>query len=277
MDSSSDNVNLRELRSLLTNLHISGDYSDLKVICGENIHNVHKAIICPQSEFFSRACCDGRWKEGEAGRIVLHQGDADKACADAKLISWMIYYFYHFDYPEPPQPTSNPFRVAGFSENSRQEPQYHQISPYPEQQYGFGYIPLPSEPMTMRTNPVTHARMYAIADFYGASGLRKLVEKKFCEAANTYWNSDSFAEAIEIVYTTTVAENCRMRQVVKEVLTNHQELLDKPKIEACMREMPDIAFDTLKGVREALNANWHSRGGFGGQLGPPQGRRYDRY
>ena len=41
-------------------------------------------------------------KEGETGRIVLHQGDADKARADAELIGWMIYYFYHLDYLEPP-------------------------------------------------------------------------------------------------------------------------------------------------------------------------------
>ena len=130
--------------------------------------------------------------------------------------------------------------------------------------------------MTTRTNPITHARMYAVAEFYGVSGLRNLAEKKCSEAAQVYWDSDAFAEAIEIVYTTTVAEDCELRKVVKNVLTDHAELIDKPKIEACMREVPDLAFDTLKAMRGIQDAKWRSRGTFESHLAQ-QGGYYGRY
>ena len=50
-------VNLPMIR-----LYESGEYSDLTVVCGRDVYNVHKAIVCPRSEFFSKACRDGRWK-----------------------------------------------------------------------------------------------------------------------------------------------------------------------------------------------------------------------
>jgi len=37
---------------------------------------------------------------------------------------------------------------------------------------------------------------------------------------------------------------------------NRMELLDKPDIEAVMREVPDLAFDVLKGTRDNLYTRW---------------------
>jgi len=68
-----------------TDIYESGDYSDLTVICGGDVYKVHKAIICPRSDFFSKACRDKAWKvlrpvtersfikEGEAGQVTLQQ------------------------------------------------------------------------------------------------------------------------------------------------------------------------------------------------------------
>ena len=37
-------------------LYSSGDYSDLVISCRGEEHNVHKAIVCTQSEFVAAAC-----------------------------------------------------------------------------------------------------------------------------------------------------------------------------------------------------------------------------
>ncbi|KAF2014530.1 hypothetical protein BU24DRAFT_463311 [Aaosphaeria arxii CBS 175.79] len=34
----------------------SGEYSDLKIVCKSETFDVHKMIVCPQSEFFSKKC-----------------------------------------------------------------------------------------------------------------------------------------------------------------------------------------------------------------------------
>jgi hypothetical protein len=33
----------------------SGDYSDLTITCGGNIHKVYKLIVCTRADFFARA------------------------------------------------------------------------------------------------------------------------------------------------------------------------------------------------------------------------------
>lgn len=47
----------------LTRMLETGDHSDLVLRCTDGkIFNVHKAIVCAQSDFFSRACQSGRFK-----------------------------------------------------------------------------------------------------------------------------------------------------------------------------------------------------------------------
>lgn len=98
------------------------------------------------------------------------------------------------------------------------------------------------------SNPLTHARMYAIADFYETSGLKQLSENKFRQAVSRHWNSPEFAQAIHVVYTTTLAEDRSLRQIVKDALLGHMSLMYKPEIESIMREVPDLSFDMLKGL-----------------------------
>lgn len=41
-------------------LQTSSDYSDLKIFCGDQVFSVHKAVICPRSDFFAKACTWGK-------------------------------------------------------------------------------------------------------------------------------------------------------------------------------------------------------------------------
>ncbi|KAK6000725.1 hypothetical protein QM012_003450 [Aureobasidium pullulans] len=103
------------LVSTISNLHKSGAYSDLKIICGSDTYNVHKNIICPQSNFFRAACRPDTFKEGQTGIITLSANPGREVNAQSspitpdefdweldventKTVSDMIYYFYHHDY-----------------------------------------------------------------------------------------------------------------------------------------------------------------------------------
>ncbi|CAD0107966.1 unnamed protein product [Aureobasidium uvarum] len=55
----------------IANLSESGAYSDFKIVCGVDTYNVHRAIICPQSDFFRAACRPDTFQEGHTGVLTL--------------------------------------------------------------------------------------------------------------------------------------------------------------------------------------------------------------
>ncbi|KAG9552065.1 hypothetical protein KCU77_g7183, partial [Aureobasidium melanogenum] len=104
------------LLSTIANLHESGAYSDFKIVCGSDTYNVHKNIICPQSDFFRAACRPDTFQEGYTGVVTIpantgrdkdtlrrplipDEFDWDQDVEDVKAVKAMIHYFYHHDYP----------------------------------------------------------------------------------------------------------------------------------------------------------------------------------
>jgi hypothetical protein len=47
-------------------LFILGKYSDLKITCGPDVHNVHKNIVCTRCRFFERA------ERFAVGKVILY-------------------------------------------------------------------------------------------------------------------------------------------------------------------------------------------------------------
>ncbi|KAK3640306.1 hypothetical protein LTR56_011902 [Elasticomyces elasticus] len=72
----------------------TGQYSDLTINCGERVWHVHKAIVCPQSPFFAKAC-DGRFMEAENNTITLKKAEDDPSVVQA-----MLSYLYTTDYSD---------------------------------------------------------------------------------------------------------------------------------------------------------------------------------
>jgi len=124
------------------NGRLSGDedYPDLTVTCGPNIFKVHKAIVCPRSEYFKTACRKGCFKvcdasseesvlpfpvslrlltqaqEGEENLIKLKaystEPDVDNTGADVPMaIAYMFRYFYHLNYTVSMPMCSKSYRV----------------------------------------------------------------------------------------------------------------------------------------------------------------------
>ncbi|KAG6986522.1 multicopper oxidase abr1 [Physcia stellaris] len=74
------------LNESLARIKDSGDYSDLTIVCGKSEFKVHRAIVCPQSGFFSAACKEG-FKETSTGTIELQEEDEE-------LVRLMVEYLY---------------------------------------------------------------------------------------------------------------------------------------------------------------------------------------
>lgn len=74
----------------------SGEYHDLTIRSGDRSWKVHRAIICPQSKYFTKACSGG-FKEAETREIVL-EGD------EPVLVDMMLHYLYTGLYTEVRRP-----------------------------------------------------------------------------------------------------------------------------------------------------------------------------
>ncbi|KAH0146209.1 hypothetical protein KCU67_g12324, partial [Aureobasidium melanogenum] len=107
----------KQLASMLGRLHANGAYSDLKIVCGSDTYLVHKAIVCPQSDFFRAACRPDTFAEGKTGVINIsassgrpnafydqpfnaEEFDWDLDVETTESVKLMIHYFYHHDYLE---------------------------------------------------------------------------------------------------------------------------------------------------------------------------------
>ncbi|PVI05415.1 hypothetical protein DM02DRAFT_498558, partial [Periconia macrospinosa] len=66
-------------------LYISGKYSDFTIVCRDDVHAVHKAIICPRSDFFAAAVDFG--KEAIENKIELSTDEPE-------IVKLMIQYLY---------------------------------------------------------------------------------------------------------------------------------------------------------------------------------------
>ncbi|KAF2737119.1 hypothetical protein EJ04DRAFT_129332 [Polyplosphaeria fusca] len=253
------------LKNALKQLLFSGDYSDFTIVCGERTWKVHKAIICPRSDYFARAVTFG--KEAEDKCIDLVEDDPE-------VVGLMLEYFYTGDYKvliREPNAAGFPHtcpQFAAYSANSysgsvnmtqRINNRYNtnlvficphhtcnQDQTYPVQAYRC--------PICADIHPehlIQHARLYELADKYQIQGLKPLIEGRFKAACQLYWKSEQFPIASDIVYATTPEEDKGLRKIVVDTIAQHMELLKKPEMEPLMVTYNGLAFGLLKIKAEA--------------------------
>ncbi|KAF2810732.1 uncharacterized protein BDZ99DRAFT_386582, partial [Mytilinidion resinicola] len=248
----------------------SADYSDFRIICGSDTHNVHRAIVFPRSEVFAASFRFGG-KEAENAEMTLHDDEPEHVKA-------LVYYFYHLDYSvsnaTPREPMSNkaqepllqmdaaPPSWDDFDVNTRSDYQRRPIYPLfphpPTQQLSYGGskktkritraresqdFPKPLEGFPCL---VFHAKMYALADKYNVKGLKLLAQERFTAAVETGWTHEEFPAATRVVFETTLDTDVGLREPLVKVLLEHSALLDQPEVEAVVKDIPGLAYDLLK-------------------------------
>ncbi|KAH0287357.1 hypothetical protein M436DRAFT_85762 [Aureobasidium namibiae CBS 147.97] len=199
---------LQMLLKGLANLEDRGDHSDLMIICGSDAYEVHKAIVCSQSEFFKLACRKhtddgGDFKEAQSGIVEIpsyktdanttepedFKWDADED--DPKCVKLMIHYFYHLDYLE--------VETAKVKEKKRTEENYDEAHVLKE-----GLL-------------IDHAKIAG------------------------------FANSMMVIYTSTIDNDMDLRNVIIKILKNDiTNLMKKPKIDQTVKDLPLLSHALLR-------------------------------
>ncbi|KAI0815425.1 hypothetical protein GGR55DRAFT_628824 [Xylaria sp. FL0064] len=202
----------RELMSSLRELYYSGEYSDLTISCGQSCYRVHKALVCPQSDFFT-AACGGGFKE-------MREGIVDLPDDDPWAVKMMVDYFYHFEYDiqsvREPSQISSEATHASFGETSQ----------------------IPS-------SLVLHTMVYALAEKYNIPGLKDFALQEFKAAVAEHLAAPSFLEAAKEAYASTIEADRGLRDVVVTTFYEHPELLDQEETKHVLKESGTLAYDLL--------------------------------
>ncbi|KAJ4352007.1 uncharacterized protein N0V89_007353 [Didymosphaeria variabile] len=91
---------MQSMKSLLE----TGKHSDFKITCGNKTWDVHKAIVCSQSDFFDAATRFGGKKEATEGVLNLPNDDPD-------IVGCMIQFMYELDYQLPSDKDPGPWWI----------------------------------------------------------------------------------------------------------------------------------------------------------------------
>ncbi|KAK1561733.1 uncharacterized protein LY79DRAFT_173834 [Colletotrichum navitas] len=87
---------MEELRGSLKNLYENAEYSDLTIASRHAEYRVHKAIVCPRSDYFAAKCRELASEAAIEGTLSLPDDDP-------QAVGMVIRYFYHLDYPSASQ------------------------------------------------------------------------------------------------------------------------------------------------------------------------------
>lgn len=95
-----------------------------------------------------------------------------------------------------------------------------------------------------------HPRVYALADMFRIEDLKSLSSEKFQLQLKQHWISDTMADCIREVYSTsTDIKPSAMRQAVVDTASLHRkDLVQKRSIQELIREVGDFAIDLISAI-----------------------------
>lgn len=101
--------------------------------------------------------------------------------------------------------------------------------------------------MTPHEDIITHASMFALAVKYQAKELRHFAKCSFRHAVQTAWESDEFADALDIVFTSTPEDVSDLRDIVLDTIYDHfQAIMDKPEIKEFICSHGEVSYGLLR-------------------------------
>lgn len=99
---------------------------------------------------------------------------------------------------------------------------------------------------------LTHAKMHETADKYGVTGLKDLVADKFRTACQNHWDSDSFAPAANLVYSSTPENDKVLRKIVVATIFAHARILiQKPAVAVLLTEVNGLVLELFRSQLDA--------------------------
>ncbi|KAG9849350.1 hypothetical protein KCU98_g4944, partial [Aureobasidium melanogenum] len=217
----------KQLASMLGRLQANGAYSDLKIVCGSDTYLVHKAIVCPQSDFFRAACRPDTFAEGKTGVVNIPDSsgradafydqpfnaedfDWDLDVETTESVKFMIHYFYHHDYLEREMA-----EIEGsvlHSDKCRK-----------------GIL-------------AEHSRMYAMGERYGVPGLKALAIANF-QKSFIALNHAGLAAGIIIAHKSTPEADKALRSQIWFLLDIYiYHYMEDQEIQQIISSIPGLAY-----------------------------------
>jgi len=102
------------------------------------------------------------------------------------------------------------------------------------------------EPDVEKPYLLTHAKVYAIAEKYGISGLKDLARRKFASQVSIHYTSTEFAEGMQEVYDSTIESDRGLRDIVIHAFRTHPEIARRTDIQAVVKETPLLAWELFR-------------------------------
>lgn len=193
-------------------------------MCGSDTYLVHKAIVCPQSDFFRAACRPDTFAEGKTGviNIPANSGRADAFYDQpfrAEEFDWdldvetigsvklMIHYFYHHDY------------LGRVTEEFQLYSDKHRKGMLAE-----------------------HSRMYAMGEKYGIPGLKTLAVANFQKSFIRIHHA-GLAAGIIIAYKSTPEADKALRNQILLLLDLYaRHYMENQEIQQIISSIPGLAY-----------------------------------
>lgn len=99
--------------------------------------------------------------------------------------------------------------------------------------------------------------VYALAEKYGLEDLKRVAAEGFEEWGwyEVLGSDTKFAGACEIVYTTTIETDRRLRDIVSHILHCRPVALDRKPIQDLLKTIPEVAYDLVMYARNLGKPN----------------------
>ncbi|CAF9909829.1 hypothetical protein IMSHALPRED_008480 [Imshaugia aleurites] len=207
----------------------SSKYSDLTVRCGADEFKLHRAIVCPRSEFFA-AACDGPFQEVETSTIVLKEDDPPTARR-------MFTYLYTLAYDDEGDAASAQHYMA------------NETNVVTSQALTTNVTPVSAEELLRHAKMMNNVVVYAIAQKYDIDELKELATAKFRELLWLKAPGHGLPDIIDAVFQTTSLTDSGLRDVSVEFCTHYStNIIADDHLCGIIKDHGELGLEVLRGV-----------------------------
>ncbi|KAK6527303.1 hypothetical protein TWF281_010490 [Arthrobotrys megalospora] len=205
----------------------SGKYSDFKILCGPREWKVHRAIICPQSDYFTMLC-DSQFKEAKIAEIDL----VDENPSDVqKMLSFLYSGSYTMDDSQPS--VAEPEDTATTSQDETTNQELPRTGPQ-----------TPISPEILRQRH--HIIMYSLGDKYFIEKLKLQAAKMFIDGLPPKWTTDQWRLMDDVDEKTAPSDQTLRKPIMDIWLKQSMELLRAKEFLDNIARFPTMELELLR-------------------------------